>query len=323
MINILYFDHWQSASEFYRTMPLDYINNPEITITRSTERDIKSHLLNRYDVIFLLRPTSESHLNIIKLAKDLHKVVIGDYDDDPLHLPETNPMYGTYQGDKPHAIKCLALCDEIWAATDGIKKSFRLYNKNIHVINNAHDDYIFKVEDKKVFKYNKKAMYRGGGSHMGDIYEPGVTEWILKLINGNKKWQFLWLGQRFEWLEYRVKHGNMFYSTGGATIQFYKMMHELNPCAFMYPLANNIFNQSKSNCSWLESTYAGAAYFGNTDLPEFNNVGTLPLSQMPYLMKQEEVLRSANETSWEYISDTLLLSKVNETRLNRLLTYIK
>lgn len=316
---ILYFDHWQSATEFYRTMPLDYINHKELTIERSTERDIKAHLLNKYDVIFICRASSEAHLNLIKLAKDMHKKVIIDYDDNVLRIDQTNPMYDNYNGDKSNIIKCVSLADQVWCATEAIKESFRLYNKNISVIPNAHNDFIYKIEDKKPFKNSKTIMWRGGGSHMADIYNPGTAEWILKMINGNKLWKWYWLGQRFEWIEYRVKHNNFFYNPGASTIQFYKLMHELNPTIFFYPLNTTLFNAGKSNCSWLESSYAGAAYFGNIQLPEFDKPGIMALNYLQEAIQDIDRLRFANVLSWEFIKNELLLSKINKQREDRLI----
>lgn len=321
-MKLIYFDHFSSATEFYRSMPLDHINHPGIEITRSTERDITSHLLNRYDVIFILRASSSEHLKIVKMAKDLHKKVIIDFDDNVLHVPETNPMHGHYAGDKGNIINCLALSDEIWVATEGIKKAFRLYNKNIHVVPNSHNDYLFPVADKKPFSYDKVAMWRGGSSHSADIYFPGVSENIVKLINRNRKWKFFWLGQRFEWIEYRIKHNNMFYNPGASTVQFYKMMHKIQPTTFFYPLVDNPFNRCKSNCSFLESVYSGAAYFGNMNLPEIQLPGVRSLSQIVNDMKDPEKLEKSHNESWEYIKENLLLSKVNQYRLERLEKYI-
>jgi hypothetical protein len=319
-LKLIYFDHFASASEYYRSMPLDYIKHPDIEITRSTERDITSHLLNKYDVIVILRASSSEHFKIIKLAKDLKKFVLIDYDDNVLHVPETNPMYGHYAGDKGNIINCLALADEVWVATNGIKQAFRLYNKNIHVVPNSHNDHLFSVEDKPSFKYGKIAMWRGGGSHSADIYYPAVAENIVKLINANRKWKFYWLGARFEWIDYRVKYGNMFYNPGASTIQFYKMMHKINPSVFFYPLVDNQFNRGKSNCSFLESVYSGAAYFGNMNLPEIQLPGVRSLSQVGNDMKDPDKLQRNHEDSWEFIKSNLLLSDINKIRLNRLLS---
>lgn len=327
MTRILYFDHFSSATEFYRLLPLEYLKSDKFTITRSSEKNINMMVIEPYDVIIFSRPSSEAHLNAIKLCKDQHKKVIADYDDDCLHVPEHNPMHGTYEFEKSKTISCLAMADEVWVATDGIKKSYRLYNKNIQVIPNSHNDTIFPVKGKRSFEFNKIAMWRGGHSHLADIYAPGITEYIIDIINGNPLWKFYSLGQRFEFIEFRATEGNYYRNDGASTIQFYKMMHEFNPCVFYYPLLSNQFNQSKSNCSWIESTYSGAAYFGNTDLPEIQKPGVLPLSELKNMMKLSDkklttILSSNHKKSWQYIQDHLLLSKVNLQRMERLLKFV-
>lgn len=325
MKQILYFDWHSSASEWYRLLPLDYLLNQSFTITRSNERNINFASINNYDIVFISRAASEAHLNIIKLAKDLGKKIILDYDDDCLNVPETNPAFHLYNPAKPITIKCLKLADEIWVATDGIKKGFSSYNSNIHVIPNAWNDTVFPVEKKKPFKYNKLAMWRGGHSHIADIYAPGTSEWLIRLINSNPKWKWYLLGQRFEWLEMRVMHSNYYRNDGASPVQFYKMMQSFNPCLFYYPLQTTLFNQSKSNCSFLESVYSGAAYFGNTLLPEFKLPGVSDLSELEDLLKCSDsiirkTLRKSHNESWNYIQQELLLSKVNKLRLERLLS---
>lgn len=323
MKKILYFDWFQSATEFYRSSGIfPYINNPNFTITRSTENNISFATLVGYDAIILERPSSHESLNIIKLAKDMHIKVIIDYDDDIIHIDEYNPMYETYQQQMPTAIQCLVLADEIWVTTKGLKKAFSLYNKNIHVIPNAHNDYVFKVEDKKVFNPdNKLAVWRGGSSHEGDIYDIGVPEMIINVVNSNTDWTFKVIGQRFKYLEKRC--GDNYISQGGSsTIQFYKMLHDENPAIVFYPLADTVFNRSKSNICWLESSFAGACFFGNVELPEFKNdhiadiksFFTHPLSDLDM-----DTCDNNNHYSWQYILDNLLLSDINGLRENRLL----
>jgi len=322
-LKVVYFDWHSEATEFYRLMPFDYISVPGIEITRSAERTITSHLLNGFDVIILSRPTSEYQLNIINLAKDLHKVVISDFDDDVLNVPVTNPNYKFYHSDRENICDCLSFSDEVWVTTESIKNSFGFYNKNIHLIPNAHDDIVFPVKDKKPFSEKNSVMWRGGQSHILDIYQPGTAEWIVELINNNKEWQFYWLGQKFEWIEYRIKHGNFFYNPGASCIQFYKIMHDINPAIFFYPLTNNLFNNGKSNCSIIESSYSGSAYFGNTSLSEFNLPGVKSLSELPYLLKgnHADELENMNKETWDYVQSELLVTHINKKRLDRLLNF--
>ncbi len=275
-----------------------------------------------YDAVFLERPTTYQALNIMMLAKDMHIKVIADFDDDVLHVPQSNPMYEVYQQCMSTTVECLVLADEIWVTTAGLKKSFNIYNRHIVVIPNAHNDYVFRVADKKQFNtVTKKALWRGGDSHEGDMYDIGTPELIIETINSNKSWEFIFYGQRFKYLEERCGD-NYIAKSGASTIQFYKMIHKENPNIVFYPLKNDLFNQSKSNICWLEGSYAGAAFMGNCELNEFNMTGTMPISFLSeYVAKEgrQEVLQKANEVSWDYIQEHLLLSGVNKKREERLL----
>lgn len=323
MKKILYFDWFGAATEWYRMLPLTYLKSDKFTVTRSTEKDVTFATIEAYDIIIVSRPSNVHGYNLLQLAKDQGKYAISDFDDDCLHVPRSNPMHSTYEAGKGDTIRSIALCDEVWVATDAIKRSYRLYNKNIHVIPNAWNDTIFPVSKKKPFNFNKVAMWRGGHSHKGDIYKKGVTEYILSLINSNPIWSWYWLGQKFDFIEERLEYANYFYHDGASTVQFYKLMQEYNPCIFYYPLESTIFNQGKSNCSWLESVYSGAAYFGNMELPQIQKPGIMDFSQLADVLKMtdkkmEKLLKSNHEKSWKYIKDNLLLSKVNEKRKERL-----
>jgi hypothetical protein len=254
------------------------------------------------------------------MAKDMHIKVISDYDDDCLHIDTYNPMWDTYELERSNVMECLALSDEVWVSTDGVKKAFRLYNNNIHVIPNAHNDYIFPVKDNKPFIYNKKALWRGGESHEGDMYDNGVAEKVVGMVNGNPDWQFIFIGQRFKWLEKRC--GKNYIAKGGAsTVQFHKLMQKENACIGWYPLADTLFNKGKSNIFWMESVYCGSAVFGNTKLPEFNHVSIGRIEDMNAFIQNEsdESLKIMNQLSWDYIAENLLLSKVNNLREERLM----
>lgn len=320
MKKILYHSFYpDDASAFYRsTAVFPYIEHAELQITQGAPNSFAG--LCGYDTLFVQRPCEQYHLNLIKLAKDTGLKVIIDYDDDPLHLPNDNPMWDYYEKHKATIIDSVIAADEVWVSTEGIEKAFKFYNRNIQVIPNAHNDYIFPVENKKSFVYNKKAMWRGGHSHLGDMYDIGVPEKIIDMVNSNKNWTFQFLGQRFEYLEKRC--GDNYIAMGGAsTVQFYKLMHEENPCVFFYPLADTVFNRSKSNIAWLESTYSGAAFFGSKNLSEFDLEFIEDFKYIENSLDEyhKEIYKQCNKSAWEYILENLLLSKVNNKRIERLL----
>lgn len=318
MKKILYFDFFGAATEFYRSSGVfPYLKSDDFILTKSTETNITWSTISGYDVIFLERPSSDTSLAIMKLAKDQGIKTIIDFDDNCLSLDTYNPMYETYVHQKANVMECLVLADELWVSTEAIKSAFKLYNRNIYVIPNAHHDYLFPVKDKRPFTYNKKAMWRGGHSHIADMYALDVPEKIIEMVNGNPDWTFSFIGQRFEFLELRC--GDNYIAKGGAsTVQFYKMMHDENPCVFFYPLADTVFNKSKSNIAFLESTYAGAAFFGNKYLPEFNIISIIQFDTN-MVAHDSESMKIANQLSWEYICDNLLLSNINKLRKERLL----
>lgn len=104
-------------------------------------------------------------------------------------------------------------------------------------------------------------------------------------------------------------------------MQYFNFMWDKNPQIVFHPLRDTIFNMGKSNISWMESTYAGAAFFGNKALPEFNHPFISDLKLLPKAISEHHIdyMNRKNEDSWEYIKDNLLLSEVNKIREERLL----
>lgn len=323
MKKIIYMSFWTNdATFFYRLSVLAAINHPDLVIEQKPySGDITWASFVGYDALILERPSSSNDVQIIKLAKQCGLKIFSDWDDNCLHLPTLHPMWHFYNDRKANVMECLALSDEVWVSTQSLKKVYSLLNKNIHVIPNSHNDYLFHGEQKKPFNTKtKKAFWRGGGSHEADVY--AVAPELIKLINKkNKTWQFQFIGCRFIYLELNC---GMNYTPVSQMplLQYFQYMNTENPNIVFCPLQDNLFNQSKSNIAWIEATYAGAAFFGNTNLPEFSQECIFPLSELSEAMSKNYfsgALELANKESWELICDTLLLSNVNKIRQERLL----
>lgn len=155
-----------------------------------------------------------------------------------------------------------------------------------------------------------------GNSHEADVYEQ--AESLIEIINYQKDWKFQFIGARFIHLEQRCGDNyqpvSMF-----PLMQYFEYLHKQNPNIVFHPLSKTKFNESKSDIAYLEATYAGAAFVGNMDLPEFKDkvcLGDLNEAlNMPI-----ETLQSWNETAWGNITTWRLLSNVNELRKERLLS---
>lgn len=311
----------QDGTFFYRIAPLQHICNESISIERKPyQGNIGFEFFLGYDILFLERPSSQNDLSIIKLATQCGLKTVTDWDDDCLHVDLLNPMWHHYNECKQTVMECIALSDEVWVSTPAIKKSFSLLNKNIHVIPNSLNDFIFKVENKKSFNlHTKKAIWRGGSSHQADVYQPDIAEKLVETINNNTDWAFQFLGFRFIWLEMRCG-ANYTPVSQMPLLQYMEYLNTENPNVVLCPLQNTKFNESKSAISFIEATYAGAVFCGNTNLPEFKDKPILSFDYLAEnLSESPELHKITNNSAWEYICDNLPLSKVNLLRVERLL----
>ena len=272
-----------------------------------------------YDVAVFQRPFIRTHLSTITMLKLMGLKVIIDYDDDVLNVPIHNQFYPNYESNKENIKQIAKLADEIWVSTNGLKKTFSEFNNNIKVVPNAHNDYIFPVKNKVPF--NDKAIkvaYRGGTTHEIDVYSQ-LNDWI-EMINKNKKTEFYFMGSRFPYLESQCGD-NYIIIPGTHILDYFKNIHKLNPNVFIYTLEDTIFNRGKSNISWIEATYSGAAVIAPEFLPEFvrpgisNFTGSLK-ETFDKIKKDIQVLKIMNDLSWDYIKTKLLLSHVNQERYN-------
>jgi len=321
MKKIIYMTQWDDdGTYFYRLAPLTFIKHENITIERIPYHgNITWSTLLGYDTLILERPSGQHDLNLIKLAKQCGLKIITDWDDDVLHIDEYNPMYAHYETAKSIVIECLLLSDDVWVSTVGLKKSFGFYNGNIRVIPNAHNDYLFPVANKKQFNIeSKKAIWRGGQSHEADVY--GVADSLVKTINDNTDWMFQFVGARFIYMEQRC--GNNYQPVSMMPLmQYFGYLYKENPNIVFHPLSNTKFNESKSNISFIEATYSGGVFFGNTTLQEFSGVGIMPFDYISEYVEKDRILalQKANEIGWKHIKDNLLLSNINQKRIERLL----
>lgn len=305
------------STAFYRTsgvLPFVDSNEFELVDVSSVTAFNWANLV-ACKVFIFQRPFTKEHVQLLTLLKDMDIRVIADFDDNLLTVDMHNPTYWLYQSNIQNIHECLKLADEVWVSTQVIAHEYK--HKNTHIVPNAHNDYLFPVSDKKQFNTDsKKVIYRGGASHQADVNE--VADKLIETVNDNMDWTFQFMGDRFTYLEQRC--GDNYHIVPGMTImQYFKYFYNENPNAVIFPLCTTTFNKGKSNISWIEASYAGAAFFGNTDLPEFNQVGTLPLTTIKDLLKQTTILEKANNNSWEYVRDNLLLSKINEKRTERII----
>jgi hypothetical protein len=104
-------------------------------------------------------------------------------------------------------------------------------------------------------------------------------------------------------------------------IEFWHTLKTIQPKVSIVPLVDNVFNASKSNIAFLESTWAGAATLA-PDMQEWRHPGILNYNT------SQEFLEILNEIAldnidcmkiaregWQYVQENLLLSNVNKLRV--------
>ena len=326
MKNVFYLSMVEDdAASFYRTNGVfQFLKHEEISVKNifNPQKTYGWESLIGADIFVFQRPYHEHHVNLIMMAKDMGIKVICEYDDDLLNVPFHNNAAVTLNEQRANIKKALSLADEVWVTTPSIKKEYRFYNRNIYIIPNAHNDYLYSIDKKKSFNKDSKIVsYRGGASHEADMYQ-NIND-IVNTINDNQDWTFRFQGSRFKHIEERTG-SNHEYTDPATLMQFYKQYHELNANIAFFPLLENIFNLGKSNISLLEATYAGSAFMGNRNLPEFNLPFVIPIQngfKDEFIKAKDDFyrLQILNNDAWEWILDNRLLSNINKLRIERIL----
>lgn len=303
-----------SNTDFYRTTGvLPFINHPELIL-----RDI-SHFgsisqwdLKGSDILIIQRPCSIDNLNFIKIAKSCGLKIIIDADDDTLNVDFYNPTYIQYQQQREVILKCIELADEVWVSTYSIKKSF---GRGVVIPNALNNHLLGECAD---FNYkSNKIVWRGGSTHEADMYENADT--IVDMVNNHPELDFYFIGHRFTYLEQRC--GDNYTSVDGMNITtYFEYLKQLKPLAMIFPLRDTLLNRAKSIISWMEATWSGAAYFGNSFLPEYGRIGgVLELKNIEKNIVDKYSQAFAHSSSKSEIQNNLTLDKINQLRINSLL----
>lgn len=227
------------------------------------------------DVVVLQRPSQEYDLNIIKIAKQCRRPVLVDYDDDILHIPETNPRHGLYYAEMRQSIvkECLELADLITVSTPAIKQSYSeiVSADKIQVIPNGYDEDIFS-DELYTGPRQKIIAWRGGDTHEKDLLD--VKDQILRLIKKYPDYQWAFLGKHPEWViqDLSIPREQIMLFGFQDIMTYYETLANLRPEIAIVPLEDNKFNHGKSNISAIEFTLTGAITIA-PDWDKFRDTG--------------------------------------------------
>lgn len=307
------------ACSYYRSMgvfsKLHRLNN---NIDVKLIDKIDWHYISDADILYLERPQDGDFYNACKIAKDFNVKVWIDYDDNLFDIPDWNPAKIHYEKKetRKNIEKCLKIADVVTVTTPALKTLYSKYNKNIHIIENAFNNYNYKLPEKA--SNNKIVNWRGSNTHRGDLIL--YSHQLATLSEKNKeKWGWSFIGSDI-W--YVTEYMKSVFQTDEMTIpKYWQYIKKVNPSIQYSPLVLNNFNSGKSNISWIEGVYSGACHLG-PNLSEFRRPGIENYStpdefgQKLEMLINDEKLREQNfNESLEYIKENLLLSTINKKRI--------
>lgn len=307
-----------------RNFDMSIIPHHGINITWST--------LKLIDFVFMQRPYSDMHLDLMKLCKENGKPVWVDYDDDLFCVPDDNPSIRYYGQEKikKNIATIIAMADKVTVSTKHLENRLRGLNNDIRVIPNAFDDDLFTMSEQK-FK-TKTIAWRGSETHVRDLmtFEKEIAELIVNYKQSI--WTFIgynpwYIAERVKASGVKLEKEPYVYSQALDIIDYNKTLGRIRPYLLAVPLHNNEFNYSKSNIAWLEAVSCGGIALG----PKFPDIGdrfqawdvpgcinyTDPkdfYEKAEMVIKGEIDVEKENKKGVEYIKDNLLLSKVNGYR---------
>ncbi len=291
--------------------------------------DFNMHTFLNYDCLLINRPFTENHFKICLLAKRCGLKLWVDYDDDILNIPVSNHAHEIYG--KANAKKWVSeiarLADFMTVSTSQLKYVFGDADK-VYVAPNALNDSMFEISDVENWGRERKVIYwRGSKTHGEDLYQ--YKEVIEALVKKYPQHDFNFIAE-VDWhiKQSLMKYDNVEFKEGKPLIEYNLALKSLRPAVNIVPLADHAFNRSKSMCSWIEATHAGAVSVGpnfeewdrpgiiNYDDPDsFFKQTKLAIENYPFF--KEHLIKSRKE-----ISENLTVDKVNTIRLEALRRYV-
>jgi hypothetical protein len=306
------------ACSYYRTMGvLSKLRklNPNISIELITE--IEWHLIADADVLYLERPANANFHKACTIAKDYNVPLWIDYDDNLFDVPPYNPAYENYSKKQTKEVlaSCIKMADVVTVTTKELQIVYGNLNKNIKVVENAFNDYNYKLEKKP--SKNESLCWRGSRTHRNDLL--GVLDEMVELSNKYEDWGWCFVGSDLWYVTDNI--ANHYQTNELPQLKFFKFMKNTNAAIQLAPLAFNRFNVGKSNIAWLEGVFAGSCCIA-PHLPEWEKPGIETYknrdefkSKLDMLMRDKKKRERNFKDSRKYIVDNLLLSNINRKRL--------
>lgn len=280
--------------------------------------------LKSVDAVFMQRPYTVGHADIAQMAKNNNVPLIVDFDDDVFNIPMSNPVFWesmTSDSYKDAVKRCVNLATVVIVSTEALAVVLRARGaRDVRVIPNAWDETLSMLP-REPFNGNKKVLWRGSATHDEDL--ESVGEGLYIALSSQLDTEMRFVGRPSWRVLSRLFNDKMNVKVTSSLdiIRMLKLFSELKSEIMIVPLMDSGFNRCKSNCAWIEGTMTGSAVIAK-DLPEFCLPGVINYTHpaefggtLLHLLRNPSEAEEAWSKSYEYITSHLLLSRVNELRL--------
>ena len=299
------------ACSFYRSFGV----LPKLKVETIGINDVSWQALMDTEILYFERPDNPAFLQAGQIAKDMNIKLWVDFDDNLFCVPNYNPHAHYYnRAAQSNIIKNIQQADIVTVTTPALAEEFStFYDKKIIVIPNAHNDYNFPL--KHNLSNKNIILWRGSATHRKDLLTYSRQIWD---IAASSKWNWEFIGKELWYLTDGIERKNI---TPELNIpQYFKTIKNMQPAVYIVPLVKNKFNTAKSNCGWLEATFAGAVTLA-PNMPEWQRPGITTYrnpedfgKKLEMLMADFELRKENYEKSFNYIKQNLLLSQINKQR---------
>lgn len=275
--------------------------------------------IGMYDLIFLHRPCTEDHLNVMKIAKNENVPVWVDYDDWLYGLPSWNPHIALYSSMPVQTAmsQALACADVISVSTVELYNQFRKINPNVVILPNAYRHDIWKFRQDELPPRENRIVWRGSNTHEADLLsvKDGFQDLPMPVdFIGGVGW--LLLGG--------MKPGSYTIRGGFDASLYFQVLYDLKPKVMIMPLVDCFFNRCKSNIAYIESLMAGAICVA-PDMPEWKREGIFNYTPHDAKSFRETVIKACltpqeehNEilkSAFKAMRDSYDVSLINQNRM--------
>ena len=310
------------ATSFYRAVgPFSALRREIPGMTLSINVSCNWAVLAMADIVFVQRAYSNSHLEIVKLAKDMGKTVWLDYDDDLFNVPVDNPAHQLYAlpSIRANIATLIEAADFVSVSTEHLKRTIemggflRRGRRPCDLIPNALDESLLHYRKAMMPVQRKQILWRGSTSHRPDLLK--FNDSILHIARRHKNWSINFFGDIHPALREKALD-NVVYTPPASPLHYYfKAICEMRSPAMIVPLLDSDFNKAKSNIAWLESVFSGGIAIA-PDWPEWRRPGCLNYSdQDSFVAAVEGVISgqadvpSENRAGWDYVERHCMLRK--------------